>query len=62
MIISTGGSTIKEIEEAVKSVYTINKKIKIALLHCVSKYPAKPDECNLQSMKIIKEKFRLLWF
>ncbi|OUU13559.1 MAG: hypothetical protein CBB97_26015 [Candidatus Endolissoclinum sp. TMED37] len=59
IIISTGGSTIKEIEEAVKTVYLINKKIKIALLHCVSKYPAKADECNLKSMLIIKEKFKL---
>ena len=28
-------------------------------MHCVLKYPAKADECNLKSMLIIKEKFKL---
>lgn len=56
VIISTGMATLLEIEET----YNFAKKcgIKdIALLYCVSNYPSKMEDFNLNNIKIMKEKF-----
>lgn len=45
IIISTGGATLGEIEEAVRVVNRYHNKL--ALLHCSLKYPTEPKECNL---------------
>ena len=44
---------LKEIEEAIKAVYQINKKSKIALLHCVSEYPCPIDKLDLSSIQTL---------
>ena len=57
MIISTGMATIKEIE----LTYKIAKKYgckDITLLYCVSNYPSKNSDFNLNNIKILKEKFK----
>ena len=53
--ISTGMSTMEEIENAVK----IFKKFKcpFELMHCVSTYPMKNEDSNLTMMQTLREKF-----
>ncbi len=53
--ISTGMSTIDQIEQAVK-VFK-NNNCPFELMHSNSSYPMKPDEANLQCIKTLKEKF-----
>jgi N,N'-diacetyllegionaminate synthase len=59
IILSTGGSSIKEIASAVKAIYDSNPSTKLAILHCVSKYPTNNNEANLLSMKTIKDMFNV---
>ena len=57
IIISTGMGTIGEIEEA----YNIAKKYgstDITLLYCVSNYPSKIEDFNLNNISILKKKFK----
>ena len=55
LIVSTGMSTIDEIE---KTVYFLKKqKIDFILLHCNSTYPAPLDTLNLKFMNILHSKF-----
>ena len=53
--ISTGMSTIDQIEQVVK-VFK-NNNCPFELMHSNSSYPMKPDEANLQCIKTLKEKF-----
>jgi N-acetylneuraminate synthase len=53
--ISTGMSTIDQIEQAVKIFK--NYDCHFELMHSNSSYPMKPDEANLQCIKTLKEKF-----
>ena len=55
IIISTGMANLKEIE----TTYKIAKKYgakDITLLYCVSNYPAKNSDFNLNNIKILKKK------
>ncbi len=57
MIISTGMANINEI----KKTYDVAKKNgakEIILLYCVSNYPSKLSDFNLNNIKIMKEKFK----
>jgi len=56
MIISTGISTMNEVEEAVNWCLS-EKNDQIALLHCVANYPALPEETNLDAIKSMMKKF-----
>lgn len=56
MIISTGMASISEIEETVKVAKRYGAK-DISLLYCVSNYPAKNSDFNINNIKILKEKF-----
>jgi pseudaminic acid synthase len=49
VILSTGASTLAEIDEAVKTLRENGAK-EIALLKCTSAYPAPPDEINLSTI------------
>ena len=56
-IISTGMSTLDEIEETVK----LNKKYKnkkVSILHCVSNYPSSDKSLNLKNIITLRNKFR----
>ena len=53
--ISTGMSTIDQIDQAVK-VFK-NNNCPFELMHSNSSYPMNPDEANLQCIKTLKEKF-----
>jgi pseudaminic acid synthase len=58
LIISTGASTEKEIEESVSTAKKSGAK-EICLLRCVSDYPAKYEEMNLKSIADMKNKFKV---
>jgi len=58
MIISSGFSTLSDIEEAVITIYKENNR-EIALLHCVSSYPAPPEEYNLKVIKTLESAFQI---
>ena len=56
IILSTGMSNIKEIKETLRQ---IKKKhpAGIMLLHCVTSYPARPEDMNLRAMETMKKVF-----
>lgn len=56
IILSTGMSTLGEVEEAVQMVEGAGNH-QLVLLHCVSDYPAQPQDCNLRAMDTLKEAF-----
>ena len=57
MIISSGASTMEEIEDAMKAIHSVNENLEVAILHCVSNYPTEIKEINLNCMQSIKKKF-----
>ncbi len=56
LILSTGMSSLEEIEEAVSTARASGAS-EIALLKCTSAYPAPPDEMNLRAIEDLEEKF-----
>ena len=55
IILSTGMSTIEEIDQA---MYTLKKYSKdYAILHCNSSYPADLKDLNLQCIKTLKKRY-----
>lgn len=56
MIISTGMATLAEVKEAV-SVIEAAGNPPLAILHCVSNYPAAPEQCNLRAMQTMRAEF-----
>ncbi len=54
-LISTGMSTYKDIDKAVK-IFKKNN-CKFTLLHCVSTYPANEKDLNLNCIKTLKKKY-----
>ena len=57
MIVSTGMSTITEIETAVEAIRDANADVPLALLHCVSLYPTDIDLANLRAMQAMDDRF-----
>ena len=53
LILSTGMSTMEEIEEAVKVLGTE----KLLITHATSTYPCEPHELNLRMIQTLKERF-----
>ncbi len=58
MIVSTGMATLEEVERAVSAIREAGNS-EMALLHCVSNYPAHPKEANLRAMQTLAEKFKV---
>lgn len=56
MILSTGMSTLEEIDEAVRTARDAGAR-DIVLLHCVSSYPARPEAMRLRSIPRLQEVF-----
>jgi pseudaminic acid synthase len=56
MIVSTGMSSLGEIDAAVRAIRTAGNQ-QVVLLKCVSAYPARPEEMNLRTMKNMAEVF-----
>tara|TARA_A100001015_G_scaffold90502_2_gene100792 strand:+ start:264 stop:1304 length:1041 start_codon:yes stop_codon:yes gene_type:complete len=55
VILSTGASTIKEINFALKILNL--PKSKICLMHCVLNYPTNYEDANLNYISVLKKKF-----
>jgi N,N'-diacetyllegionaminate synthase len=58
LILSTGMSTLGEVEEAVNILQAAGAS-KLTLLHCVTEYPAPYAEVNLRAMHTLKSAFGL---
>lgn len=58
VIISTGMAYLGEVETAVRTIETAGSPA-IALLHCVSNYPAAPSDINLRAMQTMARAFNL---
>lgn len=58
MIISTGMGTLIETAEAVKTIQD-NGNPPLAILHCVSQYPALAKDANLRAMDTMKAAFQV---
>jgi len=56
IILSTGMSTLGEVETAVRVIEETGNK-KLILLHCVSNYPAKAADCNLRAIDTMTSAF-----
>ena len=59
IILGTGASTIKEIQEAVKTIKSTGNN-KIVLLQCVTNYPSSFENANIRAMIKLREKFDCL--
>jgi pseudaminic acid synthase len=59
IILSTGMCTLSEIESAVNSICKAGNS-EIALLKCISDYPANPDEMNLANIQVLKNTFDVI--
>jgi N,N'-diacetyllegionaminate synthase len=57
VILSTGMSYMEEVEVAVETLLSSGCP-SIALLHCVSSYPADPRSANLKAMQTLKNMFK----
>ena len=60
IILSTGLSNRKEIENAIKIIKKYHNKI--ILLHCISGYPTPDDEINLKTINFFKKNFKVNYF
>lgn len=58
LIMSTGMSTLAEVETALEAVYGTGNR-QVVLLHCVSTYPANPRDANLRALQTMANAFRV---
>lgn len=56
VLVSTGMSTMQETERAVA---TLTPRCSVALMHCISAYPAPADQLNLSAISTLREYFGL---
>ena len=56
IILSTGMSTLGEVEAAVRTIEQTGNT-QLALLHAVSEYPASPADCNLRALDTLSAAF-----
>lgn len=58
MIVSTGMADMTDVDRAVAAIVGAGSP-PLALLHCVSDYPARPEHANLNAMATLGERFRV---
>lgn len=58
IILSTGMSTLADVQLALDTIYGAGHDA-VALLHCVSRYPALPHEVNLRAMRTLADRFQV---
>lgn len=56
IILSTGMCSLEEVRESVKAIFSTGNN-QLAILHCVSNYPANPEEINLNAIMTLKNEF-----
>jgi YrbI family 3-deoxy-D-manno-octulosonate 8-phosphate phosphatase len=57
LMLSTGMSTTKEIEDAVNLVWSFDRNYPLSIAHSTSAYPCKPEELNLRMIQTLAAKF-----
>ena len=57
VILSTGMSTLAEVEQAVNALSSAGLEGKIIILHCTSEYPAPIEDTNLLAMLTMQQAF-----
>lgn len=55
IMMSSGMSILDEVEKGLNFLRAKNKRV--ALFHCLSKYPGLPEEANLATMQLFRERF-----
>lgn len=58
VILSTGMSYLEEVKGAVETLLAAGCP-ELALLHCVSSYPADPEEANLRVLQTLRDNFKV---
>lgn len=58
IILSTGMSTLSDVEEAVEAVFSQGNQ-KLILMHCTSNYPTDLKDVNLKAMDTVQQAFSL---
>jgi N,N'-diacetyllegionaminate synthase len=58
LVLSTGMSSLDEVKQAVATIRAAGNP-DMALLHCVSNYPADPQDANLHAMNTLREAFEV---
>ena len=58
LIISTGMSTLDEVDEAVKTIKNANSNCKYSILHCNSSYPAPIEDLNLKCIETLQKRYQ----
>jgi N,N'-diacetyllegionaminate synthase len=58
MILSTGMSTLGEVERAVRAIQAVTGQ-ELVLLHCTTNYPCPAEEVNLRAMLTLRQAFQL---
>lgn len=58
IILSTGMATIAEIDEAINTIQSTGNQ-EVSLMHCVSNYPTKYQDTNLNFIQTLKEAFKI---
>ena len=53
VVLSTGVATLDEVQQSVSVMRSAGCE-DLTLLHCISSYPAPPDECNLSAIKTLR--------
>ena len=56
LIISTGMSKLRDVEEALDACYSQNNR-EIVLMHCITAYPAPNTDCNLKVIDTLQKAF-----
>ena len=56
IFISTGMATMEEIEDAISTIEKEGND-KIIIMHCMTSYPTKPEDANLEMIRTLKEEF-----
>ncbi len=57
VVLSTGMSTLGEVEQAVTALETGGLEDKVVLVHCLAEYPAPPGQTNLRAILTLQEAF-----
>lgn len=58
LVLSTGMSTLGEVETAVKTIYSTGNK-NLVLMHCTTSYPTRIEDVNLKAMVTLRDAFKV---
>tara|TARA_Y100000748_G_scaffold78900_1_gene65181 strand:+ start:282 stop:1127 length:846 start_codon:yes stop_codon:yes gene_type:complete len=58
LIISTGMSTLEEVDQAVQTIKDANSNCQYSILHCNSSYPAPIEDLNLKCINTLQERYK----